>query len=340
MITKADDVIEYLGRATTLDSVRTIGDAVQGIKDVRLRNVCIVNGTTFNPFFVPHGEVSQPTLNATQWLYVISQARITAANTRTRRVMVAAPMKSGSTFVSKALATALDLPRTSLIMLLARAYDYTVYGAAMRPHEIDELALLSACCRPSGFVAHHHMLASPFLCRQASLYGLDVILIRRNIFDMLVSLDDFQRKYGEDAAAAGTDNFFHQGLPENYRHLDFDARISRLLDRNLNFYVSYYVSWTLAEQSGLIEPFWISYEDEIAANATALAARMSGVFAKTEAEEDEIARVFSKGGDMDYIHFNKGVAGRGSAITGANRARVLEAFADFDNVADWSEILD
>lgn len=338
MIRTADDIIEHLARPATLDEFRKVGDAVQGLADARLRNLCTINGTAINPFFVPNGQPGAQLLNSAQWLYVVSQARAAAANSGTRRMLVAAPMKSGSTFVTKALSTAFGLPRVSLIMLIARAYDYAMLGAATRAHEIDELALLSACCRPEGFVAHHHMLASPYVARQAALYRLDLVLIRRNIFDMLVSLDDFTMKQIE--AEPHSDMFFSQGLPANYPALDFDRRIGRLLDRNLPFYLNYYASWTLAEQQGLVRPFWISYEAEIAGGTRALAGRVADAFARTDVEAAGIAAAFGEGGQMEHIHFNKGVAGRGRAIAGRNRERVIEAFADFSEVADWSEILD
>lgn len=338
MISTQEDVIDSLTRAGTLADFRKVGDAVQNLADQRLKNLCMINGTEINPFFVPHAQPGAQALNSTQWLYVVSQARAAAANTRTRRILVAAPMKSGSTFVSKALATAFQLPRVSLIMLLARAYDYAALGAATRAHEIDELALLTACCRPGGFLSHHHMLASPFLASQAALYRLDVVLIRRNIFDMLVSLDDFTLKHlAEDAHREA---FFRYGVPAHYASMDFDRRISRLLDRNLNFYVNYYTSWTLAEQNGLIKPFWISYEDEISGGARALSGRVAEAFARTDDEAGRVAASLGEGGRMEHVHFNKGVAGRGRAITGHNRERVLDAFADFSEVADWSELLD
>lgn len=337
MIRTADDVVDHLTRAGTLDDFRRVGDAVQKLADPRLKNICTINGTEINPFFVPNAQPGVPALNSMQWLYVVSQARAAAANGNTRRMMVAAPMKSGSTFISKSLATAFQLPRVSLIMLLARAYDYAMLGAATRAHEIDELALLSACCRTDGFLAHHHMLASPFLARQAALYRLDILLIRRNIFDMLVSLDDFTRKHL--AESPSTETFFHHGVPANYAALDFDQRIARLLDRNLGFYLNYYVSWTLAEQQGLIKPFWISYEDEISGGTRALSGRIAEAFAKTDDEAGRVAATLGEGGRMEHIHFNKGVAGRGQSITGRNRERVLEAFADFSEVADWSELL-
>lgn len=338
MITHTDDIALYLDRAGSLDEFRKIGDEVQQIADSSLKNRCVVNGTAINPFFVPNAKGAAPPLNATQWLYVVSQARAAAANSHARRMLVAAPMKSGSTFVTKALSDALGLPRISLIMLLARAYDYAMLGAATRAHEIDELALISACCRPEGFISHHHMLASPFLARQAELYGLDLVLIRRNIFDMLVSLDDFTLK--NIATDADTDVFFNRGLPTNYARLDFEQRISRLIDRNLTFYVNYYTSWTLAEQQDLIRPFWISYEEEIASGARALSGRMASAFARNDDQAGRIAAAFGEGGKMEHVHFNKGVAGRGRSITGRNRERVLEAFSDFSDVADWSDLLD
>ena len=338
MISTTEDLIDSLTRTGTLADFRKVGDDVHKLVDPRLRNRCIINGTEINPFFVPNDQPGTPALNSMQWLYVVSQARAAAANTETRRMLIAAPMKSGSTFVSKALATAFQLPRVSLIMLLARAYDYAALGAATRAHEVDELALLSACCRPDGFLAHHHMLGSPFLASQAALYRLDVVLIRRNIFDMLVSLDDFTRKHlAEDAHR---ETFFRYGVPDNYASMDFEDRISRLLDRNLNFYVNYYTSWTLAEHHGLIKPFWISYEDEIAGGARALSGRIAEAFARNDDEAGRVAASLGEGGRMEHVHFNKGVAGRGRAITGRNRDRVLEAFADFSGVADWSELLD
>lgn len=337
MISTADDVIEYLTRAGTLADFRKVGDAVQRLADPRLKNICTIHGTEINPFFVPNVQPGAQPLNATQWLYIVSQARAAAANGGTRRMMVAAPMKSGSTFVTKSLSTAFGLPRVSLIMLLARAYDYANLGAATRAHEIDELALISACCRADGFIAHHHMLGSPYLASQAALYRLDVVLIRRNIFDMLVSLDDFTRKNLAENATG--DTFFRFGVPANYATLDFDDRIGRLLDRNLDFYLNYYVSWTLAESQGLIKPFWISYEDEISGGTRALSGRVAEAFARTEDEASRVAAALGEGGRMEHVHFNKGVAGRGQAITGRNRERVLSAFADFSDVADWSELL-
>jgi hypothetical protein len=337
MIRTADDVIESLARGGTLADFRKLGDAVQDLADSRLKNICTIHGTEINPFFVPHARPGTQALNSTQWLYVVSQARAAAANGASRRLLVAAPMKSGSTFITKSLSTALQLTRISLIMLLARPYDYAMLGAATRAHEIDELALISACCRPDGFIAHHHMLGSPFLAGQAALYSLDVILIRRNVFDMLVSLDDFTRKHLAEVSQSGS--FFRYGVPENYASLEFDQRISRLLDRNLDFYRNYYVSWTLAEQQGLIKPFWISYEDEIAGGARALSGRFAEAFARSDEEAAGIAAALGEGGRMEHVHFNKGVAGRGQAITGRNRERVLEAFADFSDVADWSELL-
>jgi hypothetical protein len=337
MISNSNDVIDYLTRARTLADFREVGDAVQKLADVSLKNICMIHGTEINPFFVPNAEPGTQALNSTQWLYVVSQARSAAAHGKTRRMTVAAPMKSGSTFITRSLSNAFQLPRVSLIMLLGRAYDYATLGAATRAHEIDELALISACCRPDGFIAHHHMLGSPFLAGQTALYHLDVILIRRNVFDMLVSLDDFTRKHLAEDPQGGS--FFRYGVPENYASLSFDQRISRLLNRNLEFYRNYYVSWTLAEQQRLIKPFWISYEDEISGGARALSGRIAAAFAKTDEEAGRLAAALGEGGRMDHIHFNKGVAGRGRAITGSNRERVLEAFADFSDVADWSDLL-
>ena len=57
MIRSADDVIYSLTRGGTLADFREVGDAVQKIADIRLKNICMVNGT----------EINQAEINAVAW---------------------------------------------------------------------------------------------------------------------------------------------------------------------------------------------------------------------------------------------------------------------------------
>jgi hypothetical protein len=325
--------------ANGLAGIRQIADEVMGLADVNKQRKSLVLGNHVNPFFVPHANGSQqPQLNAFQLQFFISQLRMSAANSSTARVVVSAPMKSGSTFISESIGAAFHLPKISLMMLLARPYDYAELGAASHAHEIDELALLNACLVPTGFVAHHHMLCTPFLTKQAELYNLKFILLRRNIFDCLISLDDFCLKLLTGLTGVG--RYLELQLPLNWVEMEFDDRMHQLLNRFLPSYVQYYVSWKLLERGGAISPLWLSYEDELLGDKAKLAGRICDWLGRGKDDFESLVDTLKRGKDLKGVHFNKGVAGRGAVVQGANRQRVVDAFGDYKDLADWSEILD
>lgn len=337
-----DDQTAFVNQVVGMRGVpamRMMADEVLAQADISKQRKNLVFGNHLNPFFVPNANGQPPALNAFQLIYLVSQARMAAANTGSLRVIVSAPMKSGSTFISDSLCHALAFPKVSLMMLLARPYDYPVYGATTRPHEIDELALLTACLQPNGFVAHHHMLATPFLAKQAELYNLKFVLLRRNIFDCIVSLDDFLAKRLK-TMHGDVGDYIETQLPLGWLELDADERIHHLLNRFLHHYVHYHVSWKLLERQGLVSPLWISYEDEILVDKVKMAWRLGDWLGCSPAVVERLAAQFTREKGLESVHFNKGIAGRGQAIQGANRERVIAAFSDFKDLADWSEILD
>lgn len=326
--------------ARGLRAIRSIADEVLSQEDLSKQRRELVFGNHLTPFFVPNVNGQPAALNAFQLIYMISQARIAAANMRSTRLVVSAPMKSGSTFISESLCQAFGLPKVSLMMLLARPYHYQTFGAATRSHEVDELALLTACLRPEGFVAHHHMLGTQFLAKQAELYNLKFVLMKRNIFDCLVSLDDFLAKR-LSSLFGDVGDYLETQLPLGWRELEQDERIHHLLNRFLHHYVHYHVSWTLMERHGLVSPLWISYEDEVLVDKVKMADRLGSWLGCSAEVVEQLAAQFSREkASLGTVHFNKGIAGRGRAIQGVNRERVLSAFNDFKHLADWSEILD
>jgi hypothetical protein len=334
-----DALIKVIDGAKTIAETRDLADEIMALADINKQRISLVAGNHVNPFFVPRQNPQSAPLNSLQAMYFLSQLRMSAANGRCDRIVVSAPMKSGSTFIAQALYMAFRLLPTNLMMLTTRPYDHVLYGANTRPHEIDEMALLHACLGPQGFVAHHHMLCTPFLAKQAELYGLKFILLKRNIFDCIVSLDDFCRK-NLSGLASGADLYLRMQLPPDWARQPDEGRVRLLLDRFLPIYVNYHVSWKLLESQGMVSPLWISYEDELLADKTVLATRLCEWLGKTTADVDRLASELNTGRDPAQFHFNKGVAGRGAVIQGANRQRVLDAFNDFKDLADWSEILD
>ena len=331
--------MELIGGAKDLASVRSLADEVMALADVNKQRKNLVLGNQFNPFFVPHAGGGQgPQLNSFQLQYFISQVRMAAANSSTPRIVVSAPMKSGSTFISESIGGSFKLPKVSLMMLLARPYDYAILGAATHAHEVDELALLNACLMPSGFVSHHHMLCTPFLAKQAELYNLKFILLKRNIFDCIISLDDFCLKLLAKVPGAG--RYLQMQLPPDWAEMEFEARIHQLLNRFLSSYVHYHVSWKLLERAGAIAPFWISYEGELLGDKGQLAGRICDWLGRGKADSDALSAALRRDKGLEGMHFNRGISGRGKVIQGGNRQRVVSAFDDFKDLADWREILD
>jgi len=167
-----DDAQNFLNRllaAQSVDAFRALADEAATEGDQAQRQLRLVQGAQVAPFFVPN-VATEANISPSQLFYLVGQARQTAAQRVTPRVIVSAPMKSGSTFISDSISRAMQLPKVSLLMQMARAYDYTIFGAGYRPHEIDEMTLLAACLGPRGFVSHHHMQGSPYLAAQMGIY--------------------------------------------------------------------------------------------------------------------------------------------------------------------------
>jgi hypothetical protein len=333
--------LQQVGQVFDVPSLRGLADAVATLGNPEISRSLMVACNQLSPFFVPSKPATPDAASMPlwQWLSHVSDARAAAANARTPRIIVSAPMKSGSTFISDSIGKAFNLPKVSMMMLLARPYDYAPFGAGNRPHEIDEMALIAACLNGIGFVSHHHMLCSPFLAKQAELYNLKFVLLKRNIFDCILSLDDFCFKnisQMKDPAAA----YIRTQLPTGFVAMEQEERIHHLLNRFLGVYVHYHVSWKFFAARGLIQPFWISYEDELLVDKEGLTARLCEWLGRPESDTTLLFEQLARDKDLGGVNFNKGVAGRGAVIQGANRQRVVDAFNAFKDIADWSEILD
>jgi hypothetical protein len=337
-LTNSADLMSSLRGVRDLAVIRGLADRVVEEAPADDRDMLMIAGSLVNPLFVPtqqHG----PALNAAQWIYHLAQARMTAANSASRRILVAAPLKTASTFVSQSLADGLGLSKSCLAMLLARPYDFVLQEAGLAAFRIDELALITACLSPRGFVAHHHMVASPYLARQLETYNVQPVLIRRNVFDCLVSLDGFFMKNRELMQIDGR-IYFNNGMTFDWHAQDFETRIAIILDRYLQFYVDYHVSWSECTRRGLTDPLVISYEDDILKGREHLARRLGDRLALSRGEIAGMADAMDNDAMPEGGLFNKGVAGRGVAISGSNRQRVLDAFEDYRGVADLDGLLD
>lgn len=337
--TKIQSITAKLLKATTVEPARDTADEAFAIEDSSLKMDLLAQAATINPFSVPR---LPPNVQATAifpvhaWAKSIAMARMVAANHRATRILVASAPKTGSTFLVGALQRAYKLNRVSLTMLSTEAYGHVQFGGRLRDHDVDELALLSTSYLPNGYVAHHHMIATPFLGEQVKLYGVTPIVTRRNLFDALVSYDEhIMRQRGKTHYLP----YLHWGFPETWFDMEFDDRLDYLLDSQLPWYTRYYASWRLAEQEGHIDPLWIDYEKDVLGSKQALAQKLAERVEGSEASIRTVAKELSHDG-YSSEQFNKGVAGRGAKITGKNRRKIEDFIHRFKIACDLTDLIE
>ena len=336
---KTQSVVSRLVEATTVAPARAVADEIFTEKDGAFKMGLLSMAATINPFAVPQLPASvQPTsiFNVDAWGKSIAMARMVAVNTKSTRVLVAAAPKTGSTFISGALERTYNLARVSLTLLSARSYGHYQFGGGLRDHDVDELALITTAYAQNGYVAHHHMIGSPYLGKQCQLYGITPIVTRRNLFDTFVSFDDHIMKL----RGTGVDiPYLHFGFPEAWYDLDFEDRMDFLLDHQLAWYSRYYASWQLTQQEGYVEPLWINYETDILGPKQALAEKLVERLGTDAASIPQLTAELGKSGETDD-KFNKGIAGRGSKITGRNRQKIEDFVHRFKIVCDLTDLIE
>jgi hypothetical protein len=337
--TKIQSVIARLVETTAVAPARTVADEIFAEPDSALKMSMLSMAATINPFAVPHlPPTAQPSalFNVDAWGKSIAMARMVAVNTRSTRVLVAAAPKTGSTFISGALERAYNLARVSLTLLSARSYGHYQFGGGLRDHDVDEMALITTAYAQNGYVAHHHMIGSPYLGKQCQLYGITPIVTRRNLFDTFVSFDDHIMKL----RGTGVDiPYLHFGFPEAWYDMDFEDRMDFLLDGQLPWYTRYYASWQLTQQERYVEPLWIDYEKDILGPKEALAEKLVARLGTDSATIPALTGELGKAG-MGDDKFNKGVAGRGVKISGRNRQKIEDYVHRFKIVCDLTDLIE
>jgi hypothetical protein len=282
---------------------------------------------------MPKGADVSRVFNFDAWRKSIAMARIVAGNTDAARVLIASAPKTGSTFLASTIASAYKLTRASLTLLSAKTYGNSALGGSLREQNIDELALITNSFIPGGYVAHHHMICTPYLGKQLALYGVLPVITRRNFFDTLVSLDEHFRKNHISSSYRAS------GLPDAWFKMDFDDRMEMLLDIQLPWFMRYYSTWKLCEAAGDVKPLWITYETDILGSKTKLAEKLIDRLALSPSTIPILVGELEKVNPVAQ-NFNKGVAGRGASITGQNRRKIENFFYRFRSVCDFSDILD
>lgn len=210
------------------------------------------------------------------------------------KILLACFPKSGSTFITGKMAA---LPGWESISLVP------FYGR--RDQELDAPCLDQAMRSTGCFVSHHHTRCSENTIVNCNKYGLDVIVLTRDLKDVAVSLSD----HWDNESLVGPTCYLN---PDLLMAVDRDPDLTRLrliVRHVLPWYISFFLSWRhhCNEIGGKV--VWISYEDffgqDLEASFESLLQEL-GIFVPSDAVHQVISD------STTPARRNKGVQGRGA----------------------------
>jgi len=223
-------------------------------------------------------------------------------------VFLAGMMKSGGIHISNCLGLILGWRRSSLC---------SWQQAGVTEHDINPF--VAATTLPQGaFVFHMHMRAWTTNTDMLRTFNVKPIVLIRNIADVLMAVRD-------GCLMDQQKDFDPKGLPGVYvpgAFNDWTREHQELfLAQNLGpWLLSFYVSWKKQQE---IPVLWLSYEEHFRDQVPSFRRMLEWVGWGTEYPTNGIERI----ANMRPHNFNKGISGRGKALSAAARD-CLEAQID------------
>jgi hypothetical protein len=213
------------------------------------------------------------------------------------RILIACAMKSGSTFVSRALAAYFDA-------FFIEPLDY--WGR--REQNLMENQLAPHLAKP--FVMQMHLRPHAPNMEIIRRLGIRVIYLWRNLGDVVVSFDDHIRNEDHrNPVGYIHDRARYLALPEQHRY-------RYLIDHALPWYAAFHLSWRNMDVARA------SYE-HLAADPQGFFEQLIGALGHRP-DARRIERILDR--RIEGARFNVGVAGRSSALLSEQTQRRLDDF--------------
>lgn len=246
-----------------------------------------------------------------------------------RKIALCCMPKSGSTHILTALQR---IPGMDLgITYLHTPYKNPDFVEALAAeHEIDELSLLMLEMRGANWISHMHTKWTPYTERMFKAYNIKPIVVFRNIFDAIVSLDDM-------FMAEKVSAFPMIRVPKRYFNLPQPERLTYLCDYAGPWYLDYVASW--ARMRG--EHLRLNYEDDVLGFGPETMTRLRNFLGIEHVTDAEMATAFDLKDDTlkNRARLNKGVAGRGELIPVEARDRLRKLSTLHEGEVDFSRLL-
>ncbi len=231
-------------------------------------------------------------------------------------LLVAAQMKSGSSFVARALGYVIGAPISSANALP------TGRGSSL---SLDLHTLLDH--GPQPLVLHQHTLACPATVQMVQAFALPVVVVVRDLADALLSLSEY--------------------LGQGFRDLDMFGdmaswsparRLDAVIDRFGPWMIEHHVSWTLAAREGRVHPVMVTYDTLVADKEGTLRQIVDSLgLTVTDRRLREIVAYMED--RPQETRFNKGQPGRGrTALSPAQWARLQQMVSHYPAHLDYTPL--
>lgn len=232
-----------------------------------------------------------------------------------RLIVVAAAPRTGSTFLSGALAKASGFP-------------YARLCAAYSTNEHDLYLPGLYILNQVGCVSQLHMKGTYHNAALMRTFGISPIILTRNIYDIVVSLmNDLRFKETVPGFGTGLNGYSFIWQDQDIKDCSDQKLTDAIIDLAIPWYVNFYVSWYRLCQQGAIDAKWVTYEEMMADKRQTLLDIMEFVDAPVVAADlDEIL-------EHRAVGFNTGDSNRGEeALTAAQKERIGQLFSYYPDV--------
>ncbi|MBI2889845.1 MAG: sulfotransferase domain-containing protein [Nitrospirae bacterium] len=233
-------------------------------------------------------------------------------------IVVAAPPRSGSTFLSNVLSRVTGLP----YVRLCSAY-------STNEHDLYLPALY--VMNRVGCVSQMHMKGTFHNAALARAFDVRLILLVRRLADCLVSLrEDLRKKEKLQGFGNGAEGFSFIWQDDDLARLDDPSLLDALIDLAAPWYVNYLVSWSRLVGQGLVQARWVQYEKLMADPRGVVLGLLDSAGVPAQVDRLEAA-VRAK-----YETFHIGRAGRGEETMSEAQASRLRRLIVYYPGVDFS----
>ena len=235
-----------------------------------------------------------------------------------RYIMISSMPKSGSSFLTRALAAATGYRHSYL------AYEYgNLEQELYLPKVVDAYGV--------GTVTQQHFKANQANLSLMKTFGIRPIVLVRNLFDIIVSLRDHLMN-------ENMSNLPGLEVDPNFRQQELSRQIDFVVDLCVPWYLGYYVSWCQAEAASAIDFHWLQYEQAIRDWPSCVRRVLTFCSLSTAAERAEQSVQQALSMNRSEIRLNRGISGRGAVtLSQAQRERVRQ-LARYYPTTDFSRI--